>query len=122
MLSSLYFQLNTVSFSQQLCPFRNAFVEWGFLSRKKGFKSFLTVCESCVRFVLILFTSFRDSKKYLKEMESGNVSPNSKRSCKRRNKIYLDKKVHQLAKKLTGIERMKPTGTLESQGRMILTV
>ena len=55
-------------------------------------------------------------------MESGNVSPNSKRSCKRRNKIYLDKKVHQLAKKLTGIERMKPTGTLESQGRMILTV
>ena len=33
---------------------------------KKGFKSFLTVCESCVKFVLILFTSFRDSKKISK--------------------------------------------------------
>ena len=34
-------------------------------------------------------------------MESGNVNPNvnTKRSCKRKNKIYLDKKAHQLVKK-----------------------
>lgn len=32
-------------------------------------------------------------------MESGNIKPNTKRSHKRQNKIYLDKKLHQLAKK-----------------------
>ena len=30
-------------------------------------------------------------------MESGDINPNTKRSHKSRNKIYLDKKVHQLA-------------------------
>ena len=32
-------------------------------------------------------------------MESGDVNPNTKRSRKRRNKIYLDKKARQLARK-----------------------
>ena len=49
-------------------------------------------------------------------MESGNVNPTTKHSCKRRNEIYLDKKAHQLAKKADRANRnqrtrMKPTKT-----------
>ena len=79
----------TMSFLRCLCKFELS--EW-----KKGFKS---VCESCVRLVLILFTSLSDSKKVSKRKEkSGNIKPNIKCCCKRQ-KIYLDKNAHQLDKK-----------------------
>ena len=96
----LIFQLNTVSFPQQLCPFRNAFVDCSFL---RG-RNVLNRCSLFVKIVLGLFLFFLHhfeivKKKYLKEMELGNVNPNTKRSRKRQNKIHLDKKAHQLAKK-----------------------
>ena len=49
-------------------------------------------------FLFFLYHFELVKKKYLKEMESGNVNPNTKRSRKRQN-IHLDKKAHQLAKK-----------------------
>ena len=49
-------------------------------------------------------------------MESGNVNPNTKHSCKRQNKIYLDKKAYQLAKKADRANRnqQKPTNQNEA--------
>ena len=79
MLSSLYFQLNTVPFLQELCPFRNAYVDWCFLSGKKA----LNHCKLFEKVVLgsnSLYNHFEIVKKYLKEMESGNINPNNKRS------------------------------------------
>ena len=38
-------------------------------------------------------------------MESGDVNPNTKRSRRRRNKIYLDKRAHQLAKKTDRVRK-----------------
>ena len=53
-------------------------------------------------------------------MESGNVNPTTKHSCKRRNEIYLDKKAHQLAKKADRANRnqQKPRNQNEANKNM----
>ena len=53
----LIFQLNTV-LSATAMSFPQRFCRLQLSEGKEGFKSLLTVCESCVRFVLILFASF----------------------------------------------------------------
>ena len=62
-VSKLIFSIKHCVLSATAKSFPQRFCRLELSERKKGFKSFLTVCESCVRFVLILFTSFRDSQK-----------------------------------------------------------